>query len=169
MKSPGDSPRTGWKRGTRTISKRCSATSLTTWYSALPWPRRYAQAATGSPWQGGASRLLGRRPAPVARSAFRDRVALRGCADAGHQLPEPGRRPGERGPGLRRSTCRRGARHRSGPFRRAGPAARSTPASAARLRVIGMLGGMSWESTAEYYRLANELVRERLAGCTRHG
>ena len=25
-----------------------------------------------------------------------------------------------------------------------------------------MLGGMSWESSAEYYRLANELVRERL-------
>ena len=36
--------------------------------------------------------------------------------------------------------------------------------SAARPRVIGMLGGMSWESTAEYYRLANELVRERLGG-----
>jgi len=32
------------------------------------------------------------------------------------------------------------------------------------VRVIGMLGGMSWESTAEYYRLANELVRERLGG-----
>ena len=31
-------------------------------------------------------------------------------------------------------------------------------------RVIGLLGGMSWESTAEYYRLANELVRERLGG-----
>jgi aspartate racemase len=28
--------------------------------------------------------------------------------------------------------------------------------------MIGMLGGMSWESSAEYYRLANELVRERL-------
>ncbi|KJE22758.1 aspartate racemase [Frankia torreyi] len=27
---------------------------------------------------------------------------------------------------------------------------------------IGMLGGMSWESSAEYYRLANELVRARL-------
>lgn len=27
-----------------------------------------------------------------------------------------------------------------------------------------MLGGMSWESTAQYYRLANELVRERLGG-----
>ena len=27
-----------------------------------------------------------------------------------------------------------------------------------------MIGGMSWESTAEYYRLANELVAERLGG-----
>lgn len=27
-----------------------------------------------------------------------------------------------------------------------------------------MIGGMSWESTAEYYRLANELVRERRGG-----
>jgi aspartate racemase len=36
--------------------------------------------------------------------------------------------------------------------------------AAARPRVIGMLGGMSWESSAEYYRLANELVRERLGG-----
>jgi aspartate racemase len=35
---------------------------------------------------------------------------------------------------------------------------------AVRQRVVGMLGGMSWESTAEYYRLANELVRERLGG-----
>ncbi|NHC12803.1 aspartate/glutamate racemase family protein [Motilibacter deserti] len=31
-------------------------------------------------------------------------------------------------------------------------------------RVIGLLGGMSWESSAEYYRLLNELVRERLGG-----
>lgn len=29
---------------------------------------------------------------------------------------------------------------------------------------IGMLGGMSWESSAEYYRLANVIVRERLGG-----
>jgi amino-acid racemase len=29
---------------------------------------------------------------------------------------------------------------------------------------IGLLGGMSWESSAEYYRLANELVRDRLGG-----
>ncbi len=34
----------------------------------------------------------------------------------------------------------------------------------ARPRLIGMLGGMSWESTAQYYRLANELVRDRLGG-----
>jgi aspartate racemase len=32
------------------------------------------------------------------------------------------------------------------------------------MRTIGMLGGMSWESTAEYYRGANELVRDRLGG-----
>ena len=32
------------------------------------------------------------------------------------------------------------------------------------MKVIGMLGGMSWESTAEYYRLANELVKQRLGG-----
>jgi aspartate racemase len=32
------------------------------------------------------------------------------------------------------------------------------------VKTIGLLGGMSWESTAVYYRLANELVRERLGG-----
>lgn len=32
------------------------------------------------------------------------------------------------------------------------------------MRVIGMLGGMSWESSAQYYRLVNELARERLGG-----
>ena len=32
------------------------------------------------------------------------------------------------------------------------------------MKIIGMLGGMSWESTALYYRLANELVRDRLGG-----
>ena len=29
---------------------------------------------------------------------------------------------------------------------------------------LGLLGGMSWESSALYYRLANELVRDRLGG-----
>jgi aspartate racemase len=32
------------------------------------------------------------------------------------------------------------------------------------VRRIGLIGGMSWESTAEYYRLLNELARERLGG-----
>jgi aspartate racemase len=32
------------------------------------------------------------------------------------------------------------------------------------VRTIGLIGGMSWESTAIYYRLANELVRDRLGG-----
>jgi len=32
------------------------------------------------------------------------------------------------------------------------------------MKRIGFLGGMSWESSAEYYRLANVLVRERLGG-----
>ena len=32
------------------------------------------------------------------------------------------------------------------------------------MRKIGVLGGMSWESTAEYYRLLNEGVRDRLGG-----
>ena len=32
------------------------------------------------------------------------------------------------------------------------------------MRRIGLLGGMSWESTAEYYRLVNEFVAERLGG-----
>jgi aspartate racemase len=29
---------------------------------------------------------------------------------------------------------------------------------------IGLLGGMSWESSAEYYRMLNEQVRDRLGG-----
>jgi aspartate racemase len=33
-----------------------------------------------------------------------------------------------------------------------------------RMRVIGLIGGMSWESTVPYYRLINETVRERLGG-----
>ena len=31
-------------------------------------------------------------------------------------------------------------------------------------KVIGLIGGMSWESSAEYYRIINELVRARLGG-----
>jgi aspartate racemase len=40
----------------------------------------------------------------------------------------------------------------------------STSGDLPRMRVIGMLGGMSWESSAQYYRLVNELTRERLGG-----
>jgi aspartate racemase len=32
------------------------------------------------------------------------------------------------------------------------------------MRTIGLIGGMSWESSAEYYRLVNEDVRARLGG-----
>lgn len=32
------------------------------------------------------------------------------------------------------------------------------------MRTLGLLGGMSWESTLPYYRLLNELVRDRLGG-----
>lgn len=32
------------------------------------------------------------------------------------------------------------------------------------MKRIGLLGGMSWQSSAEYYRLLNELVRERSGG-----
>lgn len=32
------------------------------------------------------------------------------------------------------------------------------------MKVIGLIGGMSWESTAEYYRIINQRVQERLGG-----
>jgi len=32
------------------------------------------------------------------------------------------------------------------------------------MKAIGLIGGMSWESTVEYYRLINESVKERLGG-----
>ena len=31
-------------------------------------------------------------------------------------------------------------------------------------KVIGLIGGMSWESSAEYYRIINQAVRTRLGG-----
>jgi aspartate racemase len=43
------------------------------------------------------------------------------------------------------------------------PAAAS-PAVAPRLRTLGILGGMSWESTLVYYRLINQAVARRLGG-----
>ncbi|MGY1813522.1 aspartate/glutamate racemase family protein [Blastococcus sp. SYSU D00820] len=44
------------------------------------------------------------------------------------------------------------------------PTHEPAPQHGRRPRLIGMLGGMSWESTAEYYRLVNEGVRNRLGG-----
>ncbi|WP_312545860.1 aspartate/glutamate racemase family protein, partial [Pantoea eucalypti] len=32
------------------------------------------------------------------------------------------------------------------------------------MKVIGLLGGMSWESTALYYRILNQQVKQRLGG-----
>src|SRR3989344_3533652 len=32
------------------------------------------------------------------------------------------------------------------------------------MKTIGLIGGMSWESTAEYYRIINEEVRKRVGG-----
>ena len=32
------------------------------------------------------------------------------------------------------------------------------------MQTIGLIGGMSWESTAEYYRIINERVKQRLGG-----
>lgn len=32
------------------------------------------------------------------------------------------------------------------------------------MKTIGLIGGMSWESTVPYYRLINEMVKERLGG-----
>jgi aspartate racemase len=33
-----------------------------------------------------------------------------------------------------------------------------------RQRVIGLIGGMSWESSAEYYRIINREVQNRIGG-----
>src|SRR4051812_43256166 len=32
------------------------------------------------------------------------------------------------------------------------------------MKVIGLIGGMSWESSAEYYRIINQTVRKLLGG-----
>lgn len=32
------------------------------------------------------------------------------------------------------------------------------------MKTIGLIGGMSWESTAEYYRIINQTIKERLGG-----
>ncbi len=33
-----------------------------------------------------------------------------------------------------------------------------------KMKVIGLIGGMSWESSAEYYKILNETVKEKLGG-----
>lgn len=32
------------------------------------------------------------------------------------------------------------------------------------MKMIGLIGGMSWESTVTYYQLINEAVKEKLGG-----
>jgi aspartate racemase len=32
------------------------------------------------------------------------------------------------------------------------------------MKIIGLIGGMSWESSAEYYRIINEKIKEKLGG-----
>jgi aspartate racemase len=32
------------------------------------------------------------------------------------------------------------------------------------MKTIGLIGGMSWESSTEYYRIINEEVKRRLGG-----
>ena len=32
------------------------------------------------------------------------------------------------------------------------------------MRTIGLIGGMSWESTVSYYRIINTVVKEQLGG-----
>jgi aspartate racemase len=32
------------------------------------------------------------------------------------------------------------------------------------MKTIGLIGGMSWESSLEYYRIINEKVKEKLGG-----
>jgi aspartate racemase len=34
----------------------------------------------------------------------------------------------------------------------------------AQMKIIGMIGGMSWESSIEYYRIINQTIREKLGG-----
>jgi aspartate racemase len=41
---------------------------------------------------------------------------------------------------------------------------RTRPGPSSPMRLIGLLGGMSWESSALYYRIINEIVRDRLGG-----
>jgi aspartate racemase len=35
------------------------------------------------------------------------------------------------------------------------------------MKTIGLIGGMSWESTVTYYQMINEGIKDSLGGCTR--
>lgn len=35
------------------------------------------------------------------------------------------------------------------------------------MKTIGLIGGMSWESSAEYYRIINEEIKKKLGGYIR--
>ena len=35
------------------------------------------------------------------------------------------------------------------------------------MKTIGLIGGMSWESTTTYYQLINETIKKNLVGCIR--
>jgi aspartate racemase len=40
----------------------------------------------------------------------------------------------------------------------------TNPSASVYVKTIGLIGGMSWESTVPYYRLINETIKERLGG-----
>ena len=99
--------------------------------------------------------LLHRADADVERARGHRRAHRR----ARRRPPRDRRAGSEPGDGLRRGRC--GGR-RARPRRAARRPAR-VPGGRA-VKRIGLLGGMSWESTAEYYRLINQLVAEQLGG-----
>jgi aspartate racemase len=48
--------------------------------------------------------------------------------------------------------------------RERGASAHGNTVKGSEMKTIGLIGGMSWESTAEYYRIINETVKEKLGG-----
>src|SRR5579859_21372 len=96
------------------------------------------------------------------------RARARGSGDRGRDRHRAARRPHVH-PG-RRPELRRGRRRRSPPLAHGGRRAplhrrlSRVGERTAHMRTIGLLGGMSWESTLLYYRLVNEEVRALLGG-----
>ena len=118
-------------------------------------------------------RLRARRPPPRQRHAAAARPRGPGLRGA-RARPRPPRArsagddpPPARG-ALQPRDLRRAAKQRpaAAVHRGHGRRAHRRPAlrQSAVVKRIGLLGGMSWESTAEYYRLVNEAVRDRLGG-----